>query len=113
MTKEDIFILNTEHDGVRRVFKDGSERSVVKLPSMYLGKGIYKPGWRWSKDAGSQTGKESARHIGYILSGKMKIKTTTGQEKIAGPGEAFEVGPNHDAWVISDLPCVALDFELK
>jgi hypothetical protein len=28
-----------------------------------------------------------------------------------GPGEAFEVGPGHDAWVVGDEPCVALDFE--
>lgn len=39
------------------------------------------------------------------------IKDTTGQEIAVYPGEAFEVGPNHDAWVIGGEPCVALDFE--
>ncbi len=30
----------------------------------------------------------------------------------AGPGELFEVGPNHDAWVSGNEPCIALDFAL-
>lgn len=28
-----------------------------------------------------------------------------------GPGDAFEVKPGHDAWVLGDETCVALDFE--
>lgn len=27
-----------------------------------------------------------------------------------GPGDAFEVGPAHGAWVIGEEPCIALDF---
>lgn len=96
-----------------RDFIDGSHRDVVELPSMFVGKGIYRPGWRWSEHAGAQTGKPSESHIGYVLSGRMVIKSADGDEVTISPGEAFEVGPNNDAWVLGDEPCVALDFEPK
>jgi hypothetical protein len=71
---------------------------------------VYQPGWRWSKDAGPQTGKPSANHIGYVISGYMIVMDATGVEAEIGPGAAFEVGPDHDAWVVGDEPCTALDF---
>ena len=38
------------------------------------------------------------------------IKDDTGFEQEVGPGDAFEVTPGHDAWVIGSEPCIALDF---
>lgn len=38
------------------------------------------------------------------------LKDSAGIETEVGPYEAFEVGPGHDAWVVGDEPCVALDF---
>ena len=61
-----------------RVFIDGSERSVAKLSSLVIGRGVYKPGWKWSAHAGPQTGKKSGRHIGWIQSGKMIIQAEDG-----------------------------------
>lgn len=108
-----ITIENPDNGSRSWKFLDGSTRSVAELPSMYIGKGIYKPGWRWSEHVRPQTGKESMRHIGYIISGKMMGKGPDGTEWVVKPGEAFEVGPGHDGWVIGDEPCVALDFEAK
>lgn len=96
------------HD--KRKFNDGSVRSSVLLRSCAVGLGTYIPGWKWSIHAGKQTGKPSENHIGYIISGNMMVKDSLGVEIIIGPGEAFEVGPGHDAWVIGCEPCVALDF---
>jgi len=50
-------------------------------------------------------------HIGYVVSGQMRIKSADGLETVVCAGEAFEVGAGHDAWVLGDAPCVALDFE--
>ena len=93
-----------------RTFIDGSSRSSVLLRSCAVGLGTYNPGWKWSSHAGQQTGKPSENHVGYILSGKLMIKDSAGIETEVGPAEAFEVGPGHDAWVVGEAPCVALDF---
>jgi hypothetical protein len=93
-----------------RQFSDGSTRSHTLLRSAVIGLGVYQPGWRWSRHAGPQTGKPSADHIGYVISGAMMVKDAAGGEQEIGPGFAFEVGPGHDAWVVGDAPCTALDF---
>jgi|SRR5581483_6823030 len=94
-------------------FLDGSRRTAVVLDSVAIGRGEYLPGWRWSLHVGTQTGKESAAHVGCVLSGQLAIRSSDGEEITVSPGEAFEIGPGHDAWVVGHETCVALDFELK
>lgn len=91
-------------------FLDGSERTAVILETVFVGRGTYLSGWRWSKHVGKMTGKSAEAHIGYVISGRMRVRAPSGEEKSVGPGDAFELGPGHDAWVIGDEPCVALDF---
>lgn len=107
----DAVSLNIDKSLKTRTFLDGSKRSVVILETVAVGKGEYLPGWQWSKHAGVQTGKPSERHIGYIISGKMRVKSPKGEELTVGAGEAFELSPGHDAWVVGNETCVALDFE--
>lgn len=40
----------------------------------------------------------------------MMVCDMSGNETPVYAGEAFEVAENHDAWVVGDTPCVALDF---
>ncbi len=93
------------------VLLDESRRSQVSLASMSIGRGVYQPGWRWSLHVGALTGEDSAAHVGYIVSGRMLVRGPDGMEVEVGPGEAFEAPPGHDAWVVGDKPCVALDFQ--
>ena len=109
MNKETV-IKNPSSSDATWEFLDGSKRSAVNLRTSFVGIGSYKPGWRWSVHVGKQTGKQSENHIGYILSGSFTIKSASGEESVVGPGEAFELAPDHDAWVNGDQPCVALDF---
>jgi hypothetical protein len=106
-----ITAQNLDQPTKQFTFLDGSKRSVVVLDSVAIGRGKYLPCWQWSKHVGPQTGKSSAAHIGYIISGHMVVCSPYKKETKVGPGEAFEVGPNHDAWVVGDEPCLALDFE--
>lgn len=112
MKKNDLNIVigNLSESGNVRKFIDGSVRFSVLLRSSVIGLGTYNPGWKWSLHAGVQTGKASENHIGYIISGSMMIKSSAGVEMEVGSGEAFEVGPGADAWVVGEEPCVALDF---
>ncbi|MEE2034618.1 cupin domain-containing protein [Rhodococcus chondri] len=93
------------------VFPDGSVRVVLDLPGpVIIGHGVYLPGWRWSTYVGAVTGRSSQHHFGYVLSGGMRLRSRAGAEVEAGPGDAFAVGPGHDAWVVGDMPCTALDW---
>ncbi|MGD0833705.1 MAG: hypothetical protein ABSA40_04660 [Candidatus Dormibacteria bacterium] len=106
----DVTVAGFADTADTREFQDGSRRQTLDLPSMQVGRGVYRPGWRWSLHAGPQTGVPSAAHIGYVESGRMAVRGPDGREVTVGPGEAFEAAPGHDAWVLGDQPCVALDF---
>lgn len=75
-----------------------------------MGLGRYLPGWKWSLHVGAQTRKPAAAHIGYVISGQMCVRSSQGVEVLIGVGSAFEILPGHDAWVVGDEPCIALDF---
>jgi len=106
----DIISGNLDNKELSWDFLDGSKRTAVKLGSVFIGRGTYLPGWKWSEHTGKQTNKNSEAHIGYIISGQMTINGADGKEIIVGPGDAFEAKPGHDAWVSGDEPCVAIDF---
>lgn len=98
-----------ESENVRE-FLDGSSRCSESLRNASVGLGTYKPGWRWSLHVGAQTGQPSQNHIGYVLSGKFRVRSPSGVELVVGPGEAFELSAGSDAWVDGQEPCIALDF---
>jgi quercetin dioxygenase-like cupin family protein len=91
-------------------FLDESERVAVQFRQAAIGRGVYRPGWRWSQHVQPLSGNESEEHIGYVISGRMAVRAKDGTEVEVGPGEAFIAAPGSDAWVVGDEPCVALDF---
>ena len=91
-------------------FLDGSERSSVELGTTAIGRGVFRPGWRWSEHVQPLSNRDSAEHIGYVISGRLAVRGVDGTEAELGPGDAFVAAPGHDAWVLGDEPCVALDF---
>jgi hypothetical protein len=90
-------------------FLDGSARGAVEFEHVAIGRGVYRPGWRWSEHVQPMSEKASEEHIGYVISGRMAVRGPDGTEVVVGPGDAFVTGPAHDAWVVGDEPCVALD----
>lgn len=94
-----------------RKFANG-EFGVVTLPGTIVGRAVFQPGWRWSNDVKPMAGTESceAAHTGYIISGQMHVMMDDGAEADFGPGDAFVISAGHDAWIVSDEPCVALDW---
>jgi quercetin dioxygenase-like cupin family protein len=101
---------NVDSPDATWAFLDGSERGAVHLGHVAIGRGVYRPGWRWSQHVQPISGKESEEHIGYVISGRMVVRAGDGTEIEIGPGDAFIAAAGHDAWVLGDEPCVALDF---
>ncbi len=85
---------------------------IVVLGESYVGRYSHQPGWRWSKDVKPQVGTPSCQHHhqGVLLSGQLQIITNEGAQRIIGPGEAFDIPPGHDAWVVGDEPAVSIEF---
>jgi quercetin dioxygenase-like cupin family protein len=73
---------------------------------------VFEPGWKWSVDVAPIAGTAScqAQHLGYVISGRMRIRMEDGSEDEVGPGDFLRVAPGHDAWVLGDEPCVMVDF---
>ena len=98
-------------DGERRAFEHGEMR-VTTAGGVTLGRAEFKPGWRWSNDVKPLAGTSSCQvaHNGYIISGRLHVRMDDGTEAECGPGDLFVIAPGHDAWVVGDETCVALDW---
>jgi Cupin domain len=103
---------NVESPDEVRPFKANGKVDLVKLSSGAVGKGTFEPGWRWSNDVKPIAGTDSCQvqHIGYVVSGRMKVVMDDGSEAEVGPGDAFVMPPGHDAWTVGDEACVLIDF---
>ena len=97
-------------DEIRNLPKTKIE--VIKVGDSTIMRGTFDPGWKWSECVKPTAGTEScqAPHIMYVLSGRMKIVMDDGSEMEIGPGDAVDIPPGHDAWILGDEPCTAIDF---
>lgn len=95
-----------------RTFPHGKV-DIVEMDDIVIGQMTYEPGWRWSIDVQPIAGTESCQyhHIGYTVSGRLRVQMLDGTELEVGPGDVFELPPGHDAWVVGDEPWVCVDFE--
>lgn len=94
-----------------RTFKAHGHLDVVSLGDFTLGRGVFEPGWQWSKDVKPIVGTAScmARHTGICLSGRMTVRMDDGTEETIEAGEVIVVEPGHDAWTVGDEACVLFD----
>jgi quercetin dioxygenase-like cupin family protein len=94
-----------------RPFVDKGRLELLHVGDSVVGRGIFEPGWRWSKHVKpiAQTPSCQAAHSGYVLSGRMRIVMDDGQEAEIAPGDFVTIPPGHDAWTVGNEPCVLLD----
>ena len=85
---------------------------VVDLDETAVGRMILQPGWRWSTDVAPKVGTTSCqvRHLGAALSGHIHVVVEDGGEMDIRAGDAYEIPPGHDAWVVGDAPWEAIEF---
>ena len=107
-----VEVKNFDSPDETRPFEGKGKADVVFVAGKTIGKGRFEPGWRWSENIKPIAGTDSCQvsHLGYIISGRMKVTMDDGTEGVAGPGDVFAIPPGHDAEVIGDEACVALDF---
>jgi quercetin dioxygenase-like cupin family protein len=94
-----------------RPFVDKGRLEILHVGDGIVGRGIFEPGWRWSKHVKpiAQTSTCEAAHSGYVLSGRMRVLMDDGQEAEIAPGDYVTIPPGHDAWTVGNEPCVFLD----
>jgi hypothetical protein len=92
---------------------DKTKVAVVELSGTKAARLTLQPGWRWSECIKPVVGGDScqAHHIGALLSGTMHVVHDDGTEADVGPGDAYEIQPGHDAWVVGDDPVVGFEFD--
>jgi len=94
-----------------RPFEGNGRVELVNLGGREIGKGTFEPGWRWSENVKpiAETDSCEFAHLGYVISGRMRVYMDDGSQGEIGPGDVFAIAPGHDAEVIGEEPCVMID----
>src|SRR2546423_699966 len=74
---------------VRPFEQESGKLELVNLESGPVGRATFEPGWQWSKHVQPIAGTDScqAAHMGYFISGRMRIVMDDGEEAEFGPGD--------------------------
>lgn len=93
-----------------RAFSKG-KLEIVTVGGHEIGRATFEPGWKWSESVKPivQTQSCQASHLGYVISGAMRVVTDDGTSVDFHAGDAMSISPGHDAWVVGDEPCVMID----
>lgn len=88
------------------------ETQIVELGDLTVGKIVTAPGWRWSQDVKPTVGGEwcQARHVGFIISGRLGIDFMDGTRAVFEPGDVFDIPPGHDGYTVGDEPCIQVEW---
>lgn len=102
--------LDTSAEAARRV--GNAELAVASVGDTTITREVMKPGWRWSKDVKPVVGTDLCRapHQLFVVSGHLHVVMEDGAELEVRTGDAAVIPPGHDAWVVGDEPCEAVDF---
>src|SRR5215475_7933505 len=95
-----------------RPFEGNGKSEIITVGGRLVGRGTFEPGWRWSNNVKPIAGTDSCQvtHLAYVQSGHMRIRMNDGTTFDLGPGDVAAIQPGHDAEVLGDETCVALEF---
>jgi Cupin domain len=95
-----------------RPFEGKGRADIVTIGGRVVGRGVFEPGWRWSDNVKpiAKTDSCEVSHLGYCVSGRMRVQMDDGSEGEVGPGQVAAIPPGHDAEVVGDEPCTLIDF---
>jgi len=86
---------------------------VVRLGDATITLRTMEPGWRWSEHVGAiaKTDTCQVHHVGYVKSGTLHVVMDSGEEAEVTAGDAYDVAPGHDGWVVGDDTLELVEFE--
>ena len=92
-------------------FEHGSVQ-VVRIGGSVIRGNTFAPGWRWSTSVKpmAKTDSCTVHHVGYLLSGTLRVASDDGIETEIRAGEAYEILPGHDGWVVGDETVRSVEF---
>lgn len=92
---------------------DKTTVDVVRVAGSEVGRFTFQPGWKWSECIKPVVKTDSCQvdHFGYMASGRLHVEHDDGTEVDLEAGDAYRIGPGHDAWVLGDQAVVALEFK--
>jgi mannose-6-phosphate isomerase-like protein (cupin superfamily) len=92
---------------------DKTKLEIVDLGGTKAARMTAQPGWRWSECIKPVVGGDSCQshHVGAVVAGTLHVQHQDGTEQDVGPGDAYVIEPGHDAWVTSNEPFVAFEFD--
>jgi ketosteroid isomerase-like protein len=107
-----LMVSNLDKDGERRPFAGHGHAVIGNAGAASLLRTVFEPGWRWSNDIKPIAKTDSCRvhHLGYVVSGSLRVRLDDGTEAEFGPGDLYDIPAGHDGWVTSDVPCEMVDF---
>jgi hypothetical protein len=104
-------VKSLERPDETRPFEGNGHLDVVRVAGHEIGRGVFEPGWKWSKNVKPIAGTESCQfpHLLYVISGRMRVYMDGGDEFEVGPGDVASIPPGHDAETVGDEACVVVD----
>ncbi len=90
---------------------DKSKVDIVRLGGHTIARLTLEPGWRWSECVKPVVGTESCQvsHLGYAVSGQIRVHMTDGTERTIRAGDSYTIPPGHDAWVEGNTSFVGIE----
>ena len=85
---------------------------IVRIGDSTVGMATWQPGWRWSHHLRPLIGTTSCplHHLGYAMSGTLRVRMEDGETLDIPPQSAYEIPPGHDAWVLGDESFVTVEW---
>ncbi|MCC6943952.1 MAG: cupin domain-containing protein [Thermomicrobiales bacterium] len=106
-----ITVIDFTHPDETRTVPHG-RIDLVHVGDSTIAQMIFEPGWHWTVDMKPIVGTDRCpvRHVGYLVSGRLKVTAADGAEKELGPGMAYVIEPGHDAIVVGSEPAISLEY---
>ena len=106
--------IDFDHPDETRTFTNG-QWDIVHIGNSTVARATFQPGWHWGDDVKPLVGTDSCqqRHVGYLVSGSLRVRMEDGTEVTCCPGQAYVIEPGHDAWAEGDEPTVVMEFATR